>query len=213
MINPFHIEPGAAWPAPGQPLGYFLCQTVDGKSQAISWVEDETTARLLAVAPEMANMLRGIRSVLITCEKEGRGHADTIRQAVLINRIAQIDSLLKEISPTEAAPMAKPLTLRMHAKLIMAYDHAADLQREGFHPLEIIRRLQREHNAIYGYVTGTDKLRCAGVEVTCTSGTHQKMLNAWLAKAAARLDEARAINNAHATAGTNSIITGEPIHG
>lgn len=86
--------------------------------------------------------------------------------------------------------MAKPLTPAMRARLIAAYDHAADLMRDGFHALSIIRSLQANHNAIYGYVTCTDKLRCAGVEITSNWKNHAGMLDAWMAKASARIDEA-----------------------
>ncbi|NBC35516.1 hypothetical protein GTZ99_02985 [Novosphingobium sp. FSY-8] len=88
--------------------------------------------------------------------------------------------------------MPKPLTHTMRQRLLAAYDHAAEMAKAGFHPLGIIRSLQANHRATYGYACGTERLRCAGVEVTCTSGTHPKMLNAWMAKAAARLDEERA---------------------
>jgi hypothetical protein len=109
--------------------------------------------------------------------------------------------------------MAKPLTASMRARLVMAYDHAGDLLREGYLPLSIIRSLQSSHGAFYGYVTCTDKLRCAGVEITSNWKNHAGMLDAWMAKAAARLDEDRAIQNAQIAAGTHSIITREPIHG
>ncbi|NOW46217.1 hypothetical protein FHW96_002375 [Novosphingobium sp. SG751A] len=108
--------------------------------------------------------------------------------------------------------MAKPLTASMRARLIAAYDHAGDLMREGYLPLSIIRSLQASHGAFYGYVTCTDKLRCAGVEITSNWKNHAGMLDAWMIKAAARLDEDRAIHNAPVSAGTHSIITREPIN-
>lgn len=88
--------------------------------------------------------------------------------------------------------MAKPLTPAMCNRLLMAYDHAGDLLRDGFHPLMIIRSLQSLHTAFYGYASCTTKLRCAGVEVTSSWKNHAGMLEAWIAKAAARLEDGQA---------------------
>jgi hypothetical protein len=88
--------------------------------------------------------------------------------------------------------MPKPLTTPMRARLLSAYDHAGELLRAGHLPLAIIRSLQHNHSANYGYANGTDRLRCASVEVTCTHGTHPIMLDRWMDKAAKRLDEGRA---------------------
>ncbi|WJS98233.1 hypothetical protein [Novosphingobium humi] len=88
--------------------------------------------------------------------------------------------------------MARSPTPAMRNRLIAAYDHAGDLLRDGFHPLMVIRSLQSLHTAFYGYASCTTKLRCAGVEVTSSWKNHAGMLDAWMAKATACLDDGQA---------------------
>ena len=85
--------------------------------------------------------------------------------------------------------MAKPLTPAMRARLIMAYDHAGDLLREGFTHLAIIRALERSNGARFGYCNGTQRLRCGGITVLDFTGNPRAMLDAWMRKAAQFLDE------------------------
>jgi hypothetical protein len=108
--------------------------------------------------------------------------------------------------------MARPLTPTMRLRLIMAYDHAGDLVHVGYTAQAVIQSLVANHNATFGYRTCTQLLRCAGIEVSNTSGDTALMLNVWMARAATRLDADRATHKAPVPPVAHTTTTREAIH-
>jgi hypothetical protein len=108
--------------------------------------------------------------------------------------------------------MAKPLTPKMRTRLIMAYDHAGDLMHAGYTAHAVIQSLVANHNATFGYRTCTQVLRCAGIEVSNTSGDTALMLNVWMARASTRLEADRVIHNAQVPPVAHAITMREAIH-
>jgi len=84
--------------------------------------------------------------------------------------------------------MVKPINPAMRQRLLAAHDSAADLLQVGYLPEAVIRDLVTGHDAHFGYVRGTYRLRCATVEITNTSGAPRAMLSTWMRRAAARLE-------------------------